>query len=210
MSDLDYTHRSEFSLPNEKTRHKYKSSSIISSTFFRQKTCYRYYSGKTEIERTLRQLQTTSIQHQANLSFSLLKSLSASKNISLNNIAKFLDGSPEADLSHEKAVETIIRTKISKPTKIVTKTLLIRTLEQTLLQISNFGEFKNKILEKRQERYNSDCVEHEQLLQELWKYAGVGEFERKSKNWQDLGFQGDDPASDFRGSGILSLWCMVQ
>lgn len=28
---------------------------------------------------------------------------------------------------------------------------------------------------------------------------------RKSKQWEILGFQGSDPATDFRGGGILSL-----
>jgi hypothetical protein len=29
---------------------------------------------------------------------------------------------------------------------------------------------------------------------------------RRTKQWQDLGFQGDDPVTDFRGStGVLAL-----
>jgi hypothetical protein len=29
--------------------------------------------------------------------------------------------------------------------------------------------------------------------------------ERISKDWQDIGFQGKDPATDFRGTGYLGL-----
>ena len=28
---------------------------------------------------------------------------------------------------------------------------------------------------------------------------------RVSKQWQDIGFQGDDPKTDFRGMGMLGL-----
>jgi len=170
------------------------------------KSCYRTISGKTEVERILLALQTTSVQQQANLSFSLFKSLSNSKNLSLNNVAKFLDGSAIKNVDHEKCVETIVRTKVSDK-----NSKLKKSLGNTLLQISNFGLFKNQVVEKQLERYNSECEQHEDLLLELWKNAGIGELEgRKSKQWQELGFQGNDPASDFRGGGILSLWCMVR
>lgn len=32
---------------------------------------------------------------------------------------------------------------------------------------------------------------------------------RISKQWQDIGFQGDNPATDFRGMGVLSLRCLL-
>ena len=32
---------------------------------------------------------------------------------------------------------------------------------------------------------------------------------RITKQWQDIGFQGNNPATDFRGMGILSLHCML-
>lgn len=28
---------------------------------------------------------------------------------------------------------------------------------------------------------------------------------RKTRQWQELGFQGTDPATDFRGAGLLAL-----
>lgn len=32
---------------------------------------------------------------------------------------------------------------------------------------------------------------------------------RISKQWQDLGFQGNNPATDFRGMGMLGLQCLL-
>ena len=31
---------------------------------------------------------------------------------------------------------------------------------------------------------------------------------RHTKQWQDIGFQGKDPATDFRGMGVLGLYCL--
>jgi len=51
---------------------------------------------------------------------------------------------------------------------------------------------------------------HEQLLEQLWEGAFPGqEYMRVTPQWQQLGFQSDDPATDFRGGGLLSLRCLV-
>ena len=34
---------------------------------------------------------------------------------------------------------------------------------------------------------------------------GVPLMTRKTKQWQNIGFQGDDPKTDFRGMGLLGL-----
>lgn len=55
-------------------------------------------------------------------------------------------------------------------------------------------------------------AEHEPLLQRLWAVAfpGVRYPEgRVSEDWLHLGFQGPDPASDFRGMGVLGLSNLV-
>lgn len=47
---------------------------------------------------------------------------------------------------------------------------------------------------------------HEDMLKELWGLLGEGKpYERVSPNWGDVGFQGKDPATDFRGQGLLGL-----
>lgn len=33
--------------------------------------------------------------------------------------------------------------------------------------------------------------------------------DRISKQWQDIGFQGNNPATDFRGMGLLGLKCVL-
>ena len=48
---------------------------------------------------------------------------------------------------------------------------------------------------------------HEKKLQRLWNNLRphVPLKERKSMEWVDIGFQGKDPATDFRGAGTLGL-----
>ena len=55
--------------------------------------------------------------------------------------------------------------------------------------------------------YDSACPLHEHLLGQLWakSYPDVRLDARVGEQWKDLGFQGTDPATDFRGGGLLSL-----
>ncbi|XP_017056813.1 ELMO domain-containing protein 2 [Drosophila ficusphila] len=59
----------------------------------------------------------------------------------------------------------------------------------------------------RAERYDSDNLVHEQKLLRLWELLmpEAPLTGRVSKQWQDIGFQGDDPKTDFRGMGMLGL-----
>jgi len=56
-------------------------------------------------------------------------------------------------------------------------------------------------------KYNKKNEDHEEKLQKLWDTLKPEEKlqERVTKKWIDIGFQGADPATDFRVSGILGL-----
>ena len=49
--------------------------------------------------------------------------------------------------------------------------------------------------------------EHEEKLMKLWSNLLPDRklSERKTMEWVDIGFQGKDPATDFRGAGMLGL-----
>jgi len=55
--------------------------------------------------------------------------------------------------------------------------------------------------------YNRENPKHEELLWKMWDMwmGGTRRCERMSSEWSMLGFQGYDPATDFRGGGLLSL-----
>ena len=44
------------------------------------------------------------------------------------------------------------------------------------------------------------------MLFDIWiSLKGDLDINLVDKKWRDLGFQGDDPSTDFRGAGILAL-----
>ena len=61
------------------------------------------------------------------------------------------------------------------------------------------------------EKYDRENEDHESLLLELWSNLRPDEIlrARESEQWSSIGFQGRDPATDFRGLGVLSLSNLV-
>lgn len=59
----------------------------------------------------------------------------------------------------------------------------------------------------RKTTYDADDLNHERKLYDLWDNLMPHEKleSRVTKQWQDIGFQGDDPKTDFRGMGLLGL-----
>jgi len=55
--------------------------------------------------------------------------------------------------------------------------------------------------------YDKNNEQHEKMLLKLWKllFPDTPLENRVSKQWKMLGFQGTDPATDFRGMGLLGL-----
>ncbi|EFA86617.1 engulfment and cell motility ELM family protein [Heterostelium album PN500] len=75
-------------------------------------------------------------------------------------------------------------------------------------QLYYYQKHKLSLLKKRKNiAYNKELEEHETLLLKLWTttYPDVKLETRVSEQWKLLGFQGTDPATDFRGMGIFGL-----
>ncbi|KAG8391498.1 hypothetical protein BUALT_Bualt01G0194000 [Buddleja alternifolia] len=55
--------------------------------------------------------------------------------------------------------------------------------------------------------YDSSVPEHQEALRALWNAAFPGEELRGliSEQWKEMGWQGKDPSTDFRGGGFISL-----
>jgi hypothetical protein len=66
---------------------------------------------------------------------------------------------------------------------------------------------RDGLLPLRDEKYDSNNDQHEKLLLKLWTQAfpDIELTGRKSDQWVQLGFQGVDPATDFRSMGMLGL-----
>ncbi|NXA47183.1 ELMD2 protein, partial [Nothocercus julius] len=111
----------------------------------------------------------------------------------------------EADV--EKCVRDIMKEK-----KIEQRNTGFKTnLHVCLLQISGYKKLYLNVESLRKVPYDSDNKEHEEQLIELWNLLMPHESlkARISKQWCDIGFQGDDPKTDFRGMGMLGLVNLV-
>ncbi|GFP91013.1 elmo domain-containing protein a, partial [Phtheirospermum japonicum] len=70
---------------------------------------------------------------------------------------------------------------------------------------------QEECLEKLQSRldvaYDSSILEHQEALWALWHAAFPGEELHGliSEQWKEMGWQGKDPSTDFRGGGFISL-----
>lgn len=83
----------------------------------------------------------------------------------------------------------------------------IKSFSNCVEQIWGYRELVQEIESVRTTQYSSEIPEHEVLLLKLWKLLmpDVTLESRVTKQWQDIGFQGDDPKTDFRGMGLLGL-----
>ncbi|CAH2225341.1 ELMO domain-containing 1 isoform X1 [Pelobates cultripes] len=108
----------------------------------------------------------------------------------------------------EKTIEDIMALK---NVNIDTNPQLSVSLQACLLQIVGYRNLTLEIERLRREAYDSDNNQHEDMLQKLWKLLkpGVPLESRISKQWCEIGFQGDDPKTDFRGMGLLGLYNLV-
>ncbi|KFP72305.1 ELMO domain-containing protein 2, partial [Acanthisitta chloris] len=107
----------------------------------------------------------------------------------------------------EKCVRDVMKAKRIEQSNTGFKSIL----HMSLMQISGYKKLYREVENLRKVPYDSDNEEHEELLIELWDLLMPQEplRGRVSKQWCDIGFQGDDPKTDFRGMGLLGLVNLV-
>ncbi|XP_026888329.2 ELMO domain-containing protein 2 isoform X2 [Electrophorus electricus] len=81
------------------------------------------------------------------------------------------------------------------------------SFQQCLLQISGYNTLFASVENLRKEAFDSENQQHEEMLLKLWDLLmpSVTLESRVTKQWGSIGFQGDDPKTDFRGMGVLGL-----
>jgi len=86
-----------------------------------------------------------------------------------------------------------------------------RALPGVLRQLAYYHGWVERLQREAATPYDATSAVHEQLLQRLWRALSEDTLwpARRGHHWQALGFQGDDPATDFRGMGILGLHSLV-
>ncbi|XP_008418098.1 ELMO domain-containing protein 2 [Poecilia reticulata] len=108
----------------------------------------------------------------------------------------------------EEHVNEIMKEKEIKPHS---DHLFKANLHICLLQITGYSRLYFCVEDLRKEVFNSDNPKHEAMLLKLWDLLmpTVKLESRITKQWGDIGFQGDDPKTDFRGMGLLGLINLV-
>lgn len=139
-------------------------------------------------------------------------SLTHSKSTKVKELIQMLDdvtSKQEFKDDIEKAIITQAVITVLQVKKINPKWHLqfVQSFGKCVEQIWGYKQLLVEVEEMRTTFYNSDNIEHEEKLLELWEKLKPDEklTERVTKQWQDIGFQGDDPKTDFRGMGMLGL-----
>ncbi|XP_067663128.1 ELMO domain-containing protein 2-like [Haliotis asinina] len=82
-----------------------------------------------------------------------------------------------------------------------------RCFSVCVCQICGYRRLLQQVEDHRKTKYSTTDKQHEDKLMLLWtSLMPTTKLEsRVSKQWTAIGFQGDDPATDFRGMGLLGL-----
>lgn len=139
-------------------------------------------------------------------------SLARSRNEDIQNLMKHLYSLAEEGKFHGLHADKLVHCAVSgivtiKRIKLNLHKQFYDSLASSLHQILGYRQLKYEVEKTRQIPYASEIVAHEEKLLKLWLLL-VPEQQlttRISKQWGMIGFQGDDPKTDFRGMGILGL-----
>lgn len=157
-----------------------------------------HITGRSEIERICLSTRLSPLERALRLDQSIQSSsnMEETKRLLLCN---------EVDLS--KVRTCILSEKNIKPSET-----FLTNLNTALNLLIRPRRLYWSLLSLSKENYDSSNPEHEKELQQLWLlldgpsyYNNKDISERISSKWGVLGFQGTDPATDFRGMGILGL-----
>ncbi|XP_064608499.1 ELMO domain-containing protein 2-like [Liolophura sinensis] len=133
------------------------------------------------------------------------------------HIEKSLQRSRHADLKRlvtehsydvEEAVKLVVKIKqIVEDVHIEFES----RLKVCLVQICAYKRLFEEVETIRKIKYDSTNAQHEKMLLELWDLLMPDDplEGRISSQWNTIGFQGSDPATDFRGMGILGLQQLI-
>ncbi|KAI8394036.1 ELMO/CED-12 family-domain-containing protein [Radiomyces spectabilis] len=113
----------------------------------------------------------------------------------------------ESPFCHLDQVLSAILSKKQFPHQASPKSAPAQVLRACLLRIAKTYQLAHEINERTQVKYDSTNPLHEQKLLKLWE-ALMPDTQleaRLTQQWGEIGFQGNDPATDFRGMGMQGL-----
>ncbi|CAL8096115.1 unnamed protein product [Calicophoron daubneyi] len=121
------------------------------------------------------------------------------------SVRRCLEWSGEFD--YDKRIQDIVSVKGINPEF---RTKFSSDMEYCLKQIHSYAKvvFDAEVLKST--RFDLKRSDHCALLDQLWSSLGADYTDgTKERKWSLLGFQSNDPSTDFRGMGLLSLGNMI-
>lgn len=159
------------------------------------KTILHFITSKSEIERII-----NNNNYNININKEFTKCILKSKQ--LKNIKNKLYN--KIIINCKDTLEEIIKIK-----KISNKKFLIISNIKLCLQSIHYTQIIYYEINKlKNEKFNWNNNLNYDLLNQFWILMlpnQIRSSEQKCKDWGDVGFQGDDPSTDFRGMGLLGL-----
>ncbi|KAL6589581.1 ELMO/CED-12 family-domain-containing protein [Neocallimastix sp. 'constans'] len=162
----------------------------------------KYFIGKfSNSSELLRTCQNNNLR-EAKMTYRIDQILFYSSKLKTERM-KLLNGTKE---QLKEAYEEILRKKKFYNNN-VEKTVEAKVLMKCILRLKETYDLQTVLTKMANQAYDSNNQEHEDKLMKLWTLLKGDEVlsSRKSEQWQTIGFQGVDPATDFRGMGILGL-----
>ncbi|RWS28455.1 ELMO domain-containing protein 1-like protein [Leptotrombidium deliense] len=166
-----------------------------------QRICYRHDKGAK---------RTLSVENSINLSRSKVIFKIREKLSSLSRTEGRFNSANKQEVAKlvEFAIEGIC---VEKTIKASVHQEFLVALRICFLQIYGYQQLIYDVNALKGELYDASDDTHEALLMSLWDnlMPDVSLTSRVSKQWTEIGFQGEDPKSDFRGMGLLGLKNLV-
>lgn len=155
-------------------------------------------TGRCELERICMNEKVESIRIKK-----IENNLISSRNQYLNDS---VGGLPESNLENEE----ILALNIMKAKQIQHENNLniLLVIKDGLIKINAYSRLLNDLNELRRKKFSLDNLEDSEKIMSLWKcLKGDDDLldTKISKRWTELGFQGKDPGTDFRGMGMLAV-----
>nr|CAG4646461.1 EOG090X0AMT [Macrothrix elegans] len=139
-------------------------------------------------------------------------SLRKSKSEKIKKLLEFLDRAASEHRFSSPASNTIVKNSIDAVCSIKCIRPNVhqpfgKAFGECVAIIWGYKQLLHELEILRTTAYDSSNLDHEEKLLELWSNLMP---ERKlearvSEDWKDIGFQGEDPKTDFRGMGMLGL-----
>merc|ERR1719378_1793297 len=87
----------------------------------------------------------------------------------------------------------------------------VTSITMCIRQIIGYKQLVHEVEIMRSEAFNENNLDHEMSLLQIWTLLQPDTplHKRVTKQWQTIGFQGEDPKTDFRGMGMLGLSNLV-